>query len=121
MTYKISNQCIACENCLSHCPTEAIQHKENGKFKINPNLCNDCVGSYGVAQCMAGCPTFNGCTPTIASLIQATKENNASYWDNWFSTYNRLTTRLKAQQETQYWQNWFDIYSQKLEKLVISH
>ena len=37
--------------------------------RSDPHLCNDCVGSYGVAQCMAGCPTSQGCTPTIPGLI----------------------------------------------------
>ena len=121
MTYTISNQCIACENCLPHCPTEAITKNDKGKFSINPNLCNDCVGSYGVAQCMAGCPTFNGCTPTISSLIKSAKVTTNHYWDKWFATYDCLTSRLKARKETSYWQHWFDSYSQKLERLVISH
>ena len=121
MTYTITDQCIACENCLPHCPTDAIQKKDNGKFTINNNLCNDCVGYYGVAQCMAGCPTSNGCTPTFASLISSAKVVTGNYWDNWFATYNSLTTRLKAKKETKYWQHWFNTYSQKLERLVISH
>ncbi|VEP17347.1 Ferredoxin-like protein in nif region [Hyella patelloides LEGE 07179] len=121
MTYIISNQCIACENCLPHCPTNAIQKNHKDKFSIDPNLCNDCVGSYGVPQCMAGCPTFNGCTPTVSSLIKSTQTTTSNYWDDWFSAYNRLTSRLKAKQETQYWQRWFDLYSQKLEHLVVSH
>ena len=121
MTYTISNQCIACERCLPHCPTGAIKKNDDGKFSIDPNLCNDCVGSYGVAQCMAGCPTFNGCTPTISSLIKSAKDTTNNYWDNWFATYNLLTSRLKAKKETSYWQHWFDSYSQKLEHLVISH
>jgi ferredoxin len=101
MTYTISNQCIACENCLPYCPTGAIKQKENGKYAIDSNLCNDCADFYGVAQCMAGCPTFNGCTPT-----------------NWFATYDRLTSRLKAKKETKYWQHWFNTYSQKLDLLL---
>ena len=121
MTYTITDQCIACENCLPHCPTGAIKQKENGKFAIDSNLCNDCVGYYGVAQCMAGCPTVNGCTPTISSLIKSTQTNSNNYWDNWFAIYDRLISRLKAKQETQYWQHWFNTYSQKLEQLVVSH
>lgn len=121
MSYRISNQCIACENCLPHCPTNAISKKDNGKFAIDPDLCNDCSGSYGVAQCMAGCPTFNGCTPTFSSLIKSAKVATANYWDNWFATYDRLISRLQGDQENQYWQHWFDIYSQKLEGLFIIH
>ena len=121
MTYTINDQCIACEKCLPNCPTSAIYQKDNGKFSIDSNLCNDCAGFYGVPQCMAGCPTFNGCTPTISSLIRATQTSTNNYWDNWFATYDRLTSRLKAKKETKYWHNWFDTYSQKLERLVISH
>lgn len=121
MTYTISDQCIACQNCLPQCPTNAIQKNEQGKFSINSNLCNDCLGFYGVAQCMAGCPTSNGCTPTISTLIKVAQVNSNNYWHNWFVTYNRLTSRLKAKQESKYWQHWFDTYSQKLANLVISH
>ncbi len=118
MTYNISDQCIACENCNPYCPTEAISKNNNGKFSINPNLCNDCVGSYGVAQCMAGCPTYDGCTPSIASLIQSTQKTTRNYWDNWFATYERLTSKFRNKEETQYWQNWFNSYSQKLDLLL---
>ncbi|MGV2830932.1 4Fe-4S binding protein [Myxosarcina sp. GI1(2024)] len=118
MTYTISDQCIACENCLPHCPTEAIYQNDSGKFSIDPNLCNDCVGSYGVPQCMAGCPTSNGCTPTISSLIKSSRATTNNYWDNWFATYDRLISRLKAKRETKHWQHWFDTYSQKLDILL---
>ena len=117
MTYTITDKCIACENCLPHCPTGAIAKNDNGKFSINPKLCNDCVGSYGVPQCVAGCPTYDGCTPTLASLIKSA-QTETNYWDNWFATYERLTSRLKAKQENQSWQHWFDTYSQKLDLLL---
>ncbi|MGF1480528.1 MAG: 4Fe-4S binding protein [Cyanophyceae cyanobacterium] len=118
MTYTISDQCIACENCLPHCPTGAISENNQGTFSIDPTLCDNCVGSYGVPQCMAGCPTANGCTPTLSSLIQSAKTTTANYWENWFATYDRLTSRMKAKQETQYWQRWFKTYSQKLDLLL---
>ena len=117
MTYNISNQCIACENCLPHCPTGAINKNSDGKFFIDSHLCNDCVGFYGFAQCTAACPTFNGCVPTISSLIKSC-QTSTNYWDNWFTTYERLTFRLKAKKETRYWQNWFNTYSRKLELLL---
>ena len=121
MTYTINDNCIACAKCLPHCPTSAITKNSNGKFSIDPDLCNDCVGSYGVAQCMAGCPTYNGCTPTISSLIKSAQTTTSNYWDNWFATYESLTSRLKAKQETKYWQHWFDNYSHKLEQLITNH
>ncbi len=118
MTYTITDQCIACENCLSNCPTGAIKKNNNGKFSIDPNLCNDCVGSYGVAQCIAGCPTFNGCIPTIPSLIKSAQKTTNNYWDNWFATYQYLIYRLRAKKETKYWRYWFNTYSQKLDLLI---
>ena len=118
MTYTISSQCIACENCLPYCPTGAISKNDNGKFSIDSNLCNDCVGSYGVAQCVASCPTANGCSPSISSLIKSAQTNTANYWDNWFATYNTLKSRLRAKKETRYWQHWFNTYSQKLDLLL---
>jgi ferredoxin len=117
MTCTITNKCVSCEACLSQCPTGAIE-QINGKFSINPNLCNDCVGFYGVPQCTAGCPTNGGCVPSLASLINSFKSTN-SYWDNWFTTYNRVVETMKARQNSKYWQRWFDIYSQKLQ--IISH
>lgn len=120
MTCTITNKCISCEGCLPQCPTGAIQ-KINDKLAIDPNLCNDCVGFYGVPQCMAGCPTFNGCISTVSSLIKSAATNTSNYWDNWFATYNSLLSRVRNKQETQYWQHWFNTYSQKLSSLVIGH
>ncbi|ELS00716.1 hypothetical protein Xen7305DRAFT_00004170 [Xenococcus sp. PCC 7305] len=118
MNYNISSQCIACENCVPSCPTGAITKNDYGKFSIDSNLCNGCVGSYAVAQCVASCPTANGCTPSISSLIQSAQTAKANYWDNWYSTHNKLKSRLKAKRETQYWQHWFNTYSQKLDLLL---
>ncbi|MFP4132656.1 MAG: 4Fe-4S binding protein [Halothece sp.] len=118
MTYVISNNCIACGSCLSQCPTGAISQNDSGQFAIDPNVCNHCVGFYGVPQCMSVCPTKDSCTPSLESVIPATE---GEYWDRWFGTYEHLTTRLQAKQETQYWQHWFDVYSEKLERLMVSH
>ena len=109
---------VDCEKCLPYCPTDAIKKNDQGKFSIDANLCNDCVGHYAVPQCMAGCPTFDGCTPTLSSLIRSAQTTTSNYWDNWFATYDRLTSRLKTKQENQYWQHWFDAYSQKLDTLI---
>jgi ferredoxin len=117
MTCTITDKCISCEVCLTQCPTGAIA-KINGTFSINPNLCNDCVGFYGVPQCIAICPTSGGCVPSVASLIDSFKVTT-NYWDKWFATYSGLLKRMQARQNSKYWQRWFDIYSQKLQ--VISH
>lgn len=117
MTYTITEQCINCSACAVSCPTGAIT-KDNGKFSVNPDLCNDCVDAYGVAQCMASCPTYDGCHLTLTSLIQSVKTSSDNYWETWFATHSRLIQRLKAQHETQYWRHWFDTYSHKLDLLL---
>jgi NAD-dependent dihydropyrimidine dehydrogenase PreA subunit len=48
MAYKISEDCIACGNCMDTCPVEAIS--EGDIFKIDPELCSDC------GSCAADCP-----------------------------------------------------------------
>lgn len=119
MTYTITTEkCITCDNCLPNCPTNAITKNNDGKFSIDSNLCNDCEGFYGVAQCMASCPTFDGCTATISSLMKSVQNTTNNDWDNWFATYESLIIRLKAKKETTYWQNWFEVYSQKLDRLI---
>jgi hypothetical protein len=70
---------------------------------------------------MSICPTNSGCTPLLSSVIQSAQAATANYWEQWFTTYQRLTSRLQAKRETQYWHSWFDAYSQKLQRLMTSH
>jgi Fe-S-cluster-containing hydrogenase component 2 len=122
MTYAISDQCIACEKCLPHLPIGAIKKNNNGKFSIDPPLYNNCIDSYRLAESNAPCSVFNGCFPTISSLIKSSQKTTNNYWDNWFVTYDRLISGLKAKKETRYWQRWFETYSRKLELLFdINH
>ncbi len=51
-------------------------------------------------------------------LIQSAQKTTNNYWDNWFATYDRLISELRAKQETLYWQHWFNLYSQKLDLLL---
>ncbi len=100
MAYTITSQCISCDRCLSVCPTNAIKVTD-GKHWIDSTLCTKCVGStYSVPQCVAGCPTYDGCI-----------EQPSDYWESWFMTYNRLVGKLTKKQD--YWERWFDTYSQK--------
>lgn len=117
MTYAISDQCIACEKCLPHLPTGVIKKNNNDKFSIDSPLYNNCI-DYRLAEWDAPCLVFNGCLPTVSSLIKLSQTTTNNYWDNWFVTYDRLISGLKAKKETRYWQRWFNTYSRKLELLL---
>lgn len=54
MAYKISNDCVACDNCRPTCPAGAIDVTD-GQYWINPALCDNCE-SYTEPQCVVHCP-----------------------------------------------------------------
>ncbi|MGD1951036.1 MAG: 4Fe-4S dicluster domain-containing protein [Leptolyngbyaceae cyanobacterium] len=118
MSYTITNSCISCQRCLTNCPTNAIQ-TDGSSFWINANLCNQCEGSHGVAQCWAVCPTNEGCVPlfTGATAVSLNSEPSTDYWNNWFSNYSRMVARLKNAEQSSYWRHWFDVYSHTLQNL----
>ncbi len=64
MAYKIiADTCSACGACESECPTQAISMSADGTHSvIDPNKCNDCVGSFDTPQCAAVCPN-DACVP----------------------------------------------------------
>jgi Fe-S-cluster-containing dehydrogenase component len=118
MTYTITSQCIGCDRCFSACPETAIQ-KEGTKFWIDPTRCNNCVGHYSVPQCVATCPTNQGCIPGASDVFkQIALANSGDYWERWFNTYDRLITRLHKAKHSAYWEQWFDVYSQKVSTLI---
>lgn len=53
MSFKISNECIACGACVDECPVGAISEKD-GKYVINPDECIDCGACADV--CPVGAP-----------------------------------------------------------------
>ncbi len=122
MTYTITNSCISCQRCLSSCPTNAIQ-SDGSSIWIDVNLCNQCQGSHGVAQCWAVCPTNEGCVPlsTGATAVALSAETSSDYWNHWFASYTRMVARLKSAKQSNYWRQWFDNYSQTLQKLQTQH
>lgn len=51
MSYKITEDCIACGACEPECPEGAISQAETGEiFLIDPELCTEC------AACAEVCP-----------------------------------------------------------------
>lgn len=121
MSYTITSQCIGCNRCASVCPTDAIQ-QDGLHYWIDSNVCNNCVGHYGVAQCLAVCPTNYGCiSGTTAAVTSPTLFNSDDYWTHWFEVYDRLVFKLGNTKQTPYWEQWFDRYSEKLSTLLQSH
>jgi len=55
MAMMISDDCISCDACLPGCPNNAISEGEN-KFRIDPDLCTECVGFAPSPQCVDVCP-----------------------------------------------------------------
>ena len=49
MSYKITDECIACGSCLGECPEEAISEGDE-KYSIDEKLCTDC------GTCAEVCP-----------------------------------------------------------------
>ncbi|WP_017314877.1 DUF362 domain-containing protein [Mastigocladopsis repens] len=105
MTYKITSKCISCKLCLSACPTGAIKIVDAHHW-IDSNLCTNCNGTaYSVPQCVASCPTYDGCV-----------KEGEDYWDSWFTTYDKVLAKLTKKQD--YWDNWYNFYSQKFSLAV---
>ena len=49
MSFKITNECVACGSCMGSCPAEAIKEGET-KYSIDPEACIDC------GTCVDTCP-----------------------------------------------------------------
>ena len=60
MAYKISDECISCGACEPECPNQAISEGET-TYKIDPDKCTECVGSYASSRCAEICPV-DACT-----------------------------------------------------------
>lgn len=56
MALYITDDCIACDACVSECPTEAITEGDP-IYIIDPDKCVECVGFFDESQCAAVCPT----------------------------------------------------------------
>lgn len=51
----ITDECINCGACEPECPNEAISEGDD-IYKIDPNLCTECVGFHDHEACQAVCP-----------------------------------------------------------------
>ena len=55
MAYKITEESISCGACEPECPNQAIKEGDT-TYKINPDRCTECVGSYDKSKCAEVCP-----------------------------------------------------------------
>lgn len=55
MSLIIDHECINCDVCEPECPNGAISQGEE-IYRIDPDLCTECVGHYDVPQCVEVCP-----------------------------------------------------------------
>lgn len=55
MALSITNECISCDACVSVCPNDAISQGAS-VYRVNPELCTECVGAEDEPQCRTVCP-----------------------------------------------------------------
>ncbi len=55
MALYITEDCINCDVCEPECPNEAIFQGEE-IYEIDASRCTECVGHFGVSQCVEICP-----------------------------------------------------------------
>ncbi|BAU47069.1 ferredoxin [Sulfurifustis variabilis] len=55
MALYITDECINCDVCEPECPNGAISQGEE-YYRIDPNLCTECVGHFNTSQCVEVCP-----------------------------------------------------------------
>jgi ferredoxin len=55
MSLLITDECINCDVCEPECPNGAISQGEE-IYRIDPNLCTECVGHFETSQCVEVCP-----------------------------------------------------------------
>lgn len=117
MAYTITSQCIGCDRCFDVCPTDAIQIIDQYP-QIDPERCNDCVGFYSIPYCWSVCPTNAACIPGATTTFTQPVLRTTDYWERWFTTYNRMRSKLHQTKHSEYWEQWFDTYSQKVSHLI---
>lgn len=111
MTYTITSECIACDRCVTICPTNAIQKLSHSHYQIDRDRCTNCIPTHSVPQCWAVCPTNAACTRTPQS-------SGNDYWERWFTTYEQAVTHLHQTHPTDYWGQWFGRYAERVSRLL---
>ena len=76
MAYKITDDCITCGACEAECPNSAISEGDSA-YKIDPNKCTECVGSFASSQCASVCPVD---APKPDDAHKETKEQLMAKW-----------------------------------------
>ncbi len=56
MALRVTDDCVFCGACEDECPNLAIAPGED-TYRIDPDLCTECVGHYDEPQCMLVCPS----------------------------------------------------------------
>ena len=64
--YIDENECIACGDCESVCPTNAISEGLVA-FKINADKCTECEGEHDEPQCVIACEDNASCIHKLAA------------------------------------------------------
>ena len=55
MTVQIVENCVTCGACVWECPNEAVSPGDPRPV-VEENLCTECYGFFGEAQCIVVCP-----------------------------------------------------------------
>lgn len=76
MALIITDECINCDVCEPECPNGAISQGEE-IYKINPDLCTECVGHYNEPQCVEVCPV--DCIIVDPDVIETRDQLQAKY------------------------------------------
>lgn len=76
MALIITDECINCDVCEPECPNGAISQGEE-IYKINPDLCTECVGHYNEPQCVEVCPV--DCIIVDPNVIETKDQLQAKY------------------------------------------